>query len=297
MDSGDSGMDPKILAFVEAKLSEQKQELKQDFDSKLSAQKQEQKQELDAKLSAQKQEQKQDFDAKLSEQKQEFADQKEEFDSKLSDMKSIVDNLVDSRLNYWNAGEVSSVGSTSGPRSVRDAKKLEKDDVRKFGVCMACKGNGSLFGGLTIAHIVADLGYSKRSTSYTDFGKTSDYVDDIDPGCKSNYLLLCGTQGQAGSCHNEYDLLKMSLYWDHRDHLYKWFTPHSSTFTGGCPPPGCSVSTTVWTTAEIGEKYTRLLAWRTMRTVLQPGVAAFATVGERSQFIDFLKETEVQEFN
>ena len=72
----------------------------------------------------QKQELKQDFDSKLSEQKQEL---KEEFDSKLNDMKSIVDNLVDPRLNYWNTGEVSSAGSKSGTKSVKDAKKLEKD--------------------------------------------------------------------------------------------------------------------------------------------------------------------------
>jgi hypothetical protein len=265
-DSKHTDIDPKILAFIEEKLNTKITEYEQAYESKLTGQKQY-------------------YDAKI-----------EELDSKLNDMKSVVDNLVDPRLNYWNTGEVSSAGSKSDTRSEISVKILEKKNVRKFGVCMGCKGNGRLFGGLSIAHIVADLGSSKRSTSYGDFGESSGYVDDIDPGCGLNYLLLCGALGKAGSCHNEYDSLKMSLYWDHRDDLYKWFTPHSSTFTGGCPPPGCSVSTTVWTTAEIGEKYTRLLAWRTMRTVLQPGVAAFATVGERSQFIDFLKETEVQEF-
>jgi hypothetical protein len=62
---------------------------------------------------------------------------------------------------------------------------------------------------------------------------------------------------------------------------------------GGCSP--YQTATITWTIEQIGHKYRRLLAWRTLRTLMQPGPSCFVSLSERAAFIDMLKASESNE--
>jgi len=64
-----------------------------------------------------------------------------------------------------------------------------------------------LLNGLTCAHIVANTG---KLSDYECWGKSTtiaNYINDIDPYASANLLVLCGTKGGQGTCHDAFDKL------------------------------------------------------------------------------------------
>jgi hypothetical protein len=260
-----------------ADLEQSKAELKKDFDLKLEQNR--------AELEQSKAELKKDFDLKLEQNRAEF-------ESRMQEVESFVDSLVDPRVKYWNANAESSTGSRD---DIDAEKKHDKLLVKSFDRCMGC-GRTELDRKLSVAHIICDVGSRRRLEVdyYELFGTVGGYRDDVNPARKENFLLLCGSQGQKGTCHDLYDTLQISLYWDSLSGTYRWFRSYLK-FVGGCHPD--DIATITWTTAQIGVKYRRLLAWRTLRTILQPGLSNFTSLSERAAFIDFLKSSEREEVN
>lgn len=62
-----------------------------------------------------------------------------------------------------------------------------------------------------MAHILAD---TKDKTLHPLFGKANHYVDDFNPKSPRNFIPLCGTHGEAGTCHNEFDNYQITLLYN-----------------------------------------------------------------------------------
>ena len=62
--------------------------------------------------------------------------------------------------------------------------------------CMFCGSNE----GVTLAHLVA----GNPAVDYSPFGPPK-YRPDFDYRSVRNFILLCGTRGEEGTCHNEFD--------------------------------------------------------------------------------------------
>ena len=136
---------------------------------------------------------------------------------------------------------------------------------------------------LTIAHIVPNL----IKNINVVFGEDNNYVNDIDAESVENYLVLCGTHGCTGTCHDLYGNMKISMYYDPNDEMFKWYRARNVHVNG--------LDDRVLKEEQIGRKYLRLLAWRTLRTVLQPGPNFEGTSADRAEFINMLKISEETE--
>ena len=241
-----------------------------------------------------------EFELRLAEQKEELeatmAEQKEELEAKIEEQKATLDeqgavlsSLIDPRLSVWNDGGSSST-STSTLKSVSSSRRAYRNQI---GVCMGC----GIDSDLSIAHIVS---HRRSADINTLFGIDGDYIDDVDVESERNYLVLCGSHGQQGTCHNYFDNLQMSLYYcsgaesdesgyaSDEEGVFKWY----------CSDVAISARMSrVWRAQEIGEKYARLLNWRTLRTILQPGMRFPGPSAERTEFINNLKIWEEAECN
>jgi hypothetical protein len=239
-----------------------------------------------------------EFELRLAEQKEELeatmAEQKEELEAKIEEQKATLDeqgavlsNLIDPRLSAWNAGSSSSTSSNTSA-SVSSSRKAYKN---RIGVCMGCGINSNL----TIAHIVS---HRRRADINTLFGIDGNYIDEVDVESERNYLVLCGTFGQQGTCHNYFDSLHMSLYYCRETDESGDASDEEGVFKWYCSDVAISARMSrVWTAQEIGEKYVRLLNWRTLRTVIQPGMRFPGPSAERTEFINNLKIWEEAECN
>jgi len=263
-----------LFAYVQQKLAEQKVE----FDNKLEEQKSGFAAELDNKLA----EQKVEFAAEL-------AEQKSAFEATLAEVKGIIDNLVDPRLKCWNQGSATSRGNAS-----ISTREIRRAVVNRMGVCMCCGTDGSVYKqlgkchGLTTAHIIADM-----KDLNVLFGQDNGYKENIILECESNYLVLCGTQGQRGSCHDAYDNLELSLYFNKEVDRYVWMMNDGGDTW--LKADGSIERLGTLDSSVIGYKYARLLNWRTIRTLLQPGTQCVLSTAERTQLINNLKIWEEDE--
>ena len=200
----------------------------------------------------------------------------------------VVDNLVDPRLKCWNPGAASSRGTAS--LTIKASRRIY---LSRIGVCMCCGTDGSAhrlkdaLSGLTVTHIVPNMPQINVL-----FGTDNHYRDDVRIECESNYLVLCGTQDQNGSCHNEYDNFQMSLYYNKDTDRYEWVMNDGSREL--TKVDGSVIIPSVLDPAQVGRKYARLLNWRTIRTLLQPGVAI--PIDERAQLMNNLKNWEEDEY-
>ena len=254
---------------------------------------------MEAKIEEQKAtmaEQKEEMEAKIEEQKAIMAEQKEELEAKIEEQKATLDeqgavlsNLIDPRLSVWNVGGSSST-SNNTPSIVSSGRKAYRT---RIGVCMGCGSDSNL----SIAHIVS---HRRGADINVLFGADGNYIDEVDVESERNYLVLCGSHGQQGTCHNYYDNLQMSLYYcreaesdesgdaSDEEGVFKWF----------CSDVAMSARMShVLRAQEIGEKYVRLLNWRTLRTILQPGMRFPGPSAERTAFINNLKIWEEAECN
>lgn len=103
---------------------------------------------------------------------------------------------------------------------------------------------------LTMAHLISEL----RPDSDFDlsmFGPPH-YKDEVDVKSNRNFLLLCGTSGKAGTCHDMFDRFELSLVYDALHNRYTLVHVHSDHRLHG----------KVVDIRGHVQPYRRLLAWR-----------------------------------
>jgi hypothetical protein len=220
--------------------------------------------EFDQKLEEQKNEQKLEFDQKLEEQKKLLEEQKNELETKIIELAGVVNKMSDARLLYWNEGESTSCGKSIAQEELEEIKTKRANYRKSMSRCFACNTKNKL----SVAHIIA----SKSDDNFESFSNTNGYSENIETECEANYLVLCGTKGEKQTCHDAYDHFKISLYQDRveldGEIIYKWFV---------CNPKGIdqafvsNLNSVELKSSIIGKKYTRLLSWRTLRSILNPG--------------------------
>jgi hypothetical protein len=268
-----------INTIVNQRLEIQKHE----FEQKLEEQKLEQKLEFEQKLEEQKLEQKLEFEQKL-EQKLEFEkklEQKlEEQQKAIIELASVVNKMSDPRLLYWNEGESSSCGTSLSRDESSEIKKKRKNYRESVPCCFACEKTDDL----SVAHIIP----SKSDDNFKFFSKENGYSEDIETECEANYLVLCGNKGRKKTCHDAYDHFKISLYQDRVESddliIYKWFVCNSE---GIDKTFALNIKSIELKSTEIGKKYTRLLSWRTIRSLLNPG--SLENSPEIKKFMNYLQ--------
>ena len=96
--------------------------------------------------------------------------------------------VQDPRLSFFSMAMPGSKGSHSTA-----SKQIKKTYGLK---CLFCGSDEAV----TLAHLVA----GNADVNYSPFGKPN-YRDALDVKSPRNFILLCGTFGKRGSCHNEFD--------------------------------------------------------------------------------------------
>lgn len=91
---------------------------------------------------------------------------------------------------------------SSGKHSLASKKLVEIYHLKR---CIVCGETENV----TMAHIVA----GNKSTCYGSFS-TPTYIDDLDVKSPRNFLLLCGSEGAEGTCHNEFDKYLLTLWYN-----------------------------------------------------------------------------------
>eukprot|EP01032_Pedospumella_encystans_P025990 gene25990-29357_t len=88
--------------------------------------------------------------------------------------------------------------------------------------CLICGADAQSCGRvISEAHILEGV----RTYAYDEYGTASGYADDLDPSSARNYIPLCGTEGQAGSCHDLFDTFKIALLYNPLKSVYFLYTP------------------------------------------------------------------------
>lgn len=230
------------------------------------------------------------------------------------EMQQEFSHMIDSRLKYFNPE--SSVASKYDPGTTEfDFAKSEKTVVRLHGTCMGCGRDAATCKGLgfelTCAHILSSTADASQLSS--DFGEGKGYVDDIVLSSRRNYLLLCGTLGNIGSCHDAFDTRQISLFYSADDDSYKWYrmdeldlcfnavgfddlagaTSSSSSASGTAMRTRSAPGLVTIPEATAMNKYRRLLAWRTINLLIKAGNKDI--LKNRSGFMDYLKQSEENE--
>lgn len=104
----------------------------------------------------------------------------------------------------------------------RRGKSSDPDPYWK--ACLFCRSRGKtpLFA-VTEAHIVNGI---KHGLTYSSCNTTAGYKDDLQVDSNRNYVPLCGTLGQAGSCHHLFDLFKLAILWNPFGQFYYLYDPN-----------------------------------------------------------------------
>lgn len=149
---------------------------------------------------------------------------------------------LDPRLSYW---------SPAIPVNEKRHSVVSKQLKHAYTGCVMnriiCKLKGFTVPAKA-AHIVAN----NSSINYAFFNYPK-YADDLDPHCIRNYIPLCGTSGEADSCHNEFDQFLLTFI----------YNPMQQNFQIASLRPG-------WRHYDLNgasitfshQPYRRLLAWR-----------------------------------
>lgn len=223
---------------------------------------------------------------------------REEFNEQIAGLQGQIDavtafyaKLADPRLAYFSSDEPSSVGSKviSDPKLIKH-RRDQKAIALQHGSCMGCGGDGSnSLSRLTCAHIIGNTGNMADYDCWNTCSTIANYKTDIDPYSSSNLLVLCGTKGEKGTCHDAYDKHVISLYYNDAGGDYVWWVrrPDFRNHLGHDIHDRH---------VAIGDpKYRRLLAWRTLATAVVPGPARVQSVEEKIAFVDMLLKSEAEE--
>jgi hypothetical protein len=139
---------------------------------------------------------------------------------------------------------------------LKSKTKAAKDKAKKIFTdgevlsCVICRKTESI----TIAHIV-----SSALSDYTDFGVKNNYNCEIDVFSERNFMPLCGTEGEANSCHDAIDKHQIHICYDTFHRSY-----HLSC-SPNAPERFKELSESKLITAPGWNPYRRLLAWRSRK--------------------------------
>lgn len=226
-----------------------------------------------------------------SELREEFSEQLARQQQQIDEVAAYYTKLADPRLAFFTSGEPSSAGSRSNLDPVIiQHRRDQKNIALQHGPCMGCGGDGSnSTSGLSCAHIVGNTGVMSNYDVWNSSSSIANYSSDIDPYSSANLLVLCGTKGEQGTCHNAYDKHIISLYYDDAGGDYVWWVrlPDFRTHNG--------VDIHNQHVAIANPKYRRLLAWRTLAATTIPGPNRAQTVAEKVAFVDMLLKSEAGE--
>ena len=188
---------------------------------------------------------------------------------KLEDRQSI---NVDPRLFYWSCV----MPKSSGKHTIAD-RAIDSFYGRK---CLFCDDITNVMK----AHLVA----GNSSISYSLFCKPI-YKDDLDVKSPRNFIPLCGTLGEPGTCHHEVDTYRLTLIYNPFDRIYRVisFNPELSNHL--------FLHNKKVEVPEDCRPYTRLLSWRARKCLLEFGsnidydvmeIITSANLSEESQSMD-----------
>lgn len=110
-----------------------------------------------------------------------------ELNATRTELKTQISLAQDPRLSFFSSAMPGSNGRHS--EASRQIKKI-------YDKCLFCGSKVEL----SLAHLVA----GNSVVNYSVFGKPR-YLDDLDVKSPRNFILLCGTKGKNGTCHNEFD--------------------------------------------------------------------------------------------
>lgn len=165
---------------------------------------------------------------------------------RLEKLEQRVNTSTDGRLSYFSVA----MAASSGKHSVASRVIREKYKNK----CLFC-GSGKT----SLAHLVA----GNSSVDYSLFGVSNGYRSDLDVKSPRNFIALCGTLGEVGTCHHEFDSYKMALL----------YNPLSRQYSVFCLDPEFSkynqLNNKVVEVDGTLHPYRRLLAWRARKCVLE----------------------------
>jgi hypothetical protein len=183
----------------------------------------------------------------------------------------LTSHRFDSKLTYF--GDDMSRSGKSDDSKTRKKKTAVRQSVKSnYGdACLFCGTDE----GVTCAHIVADT----PSKSYEEFGKLGGYKDDLDVKSVRNFIPLCGTKGELGTCHNEFDTFGITLL----------YNPLTTNYVIGCLnqdfKPELELNLKDIAIKGAVKPYRRLLAWRA-KYCAQTRATLFTDLSQEEQFLN-----------
>lgn len=238
-----------------------------------------------------KEETKEELRKEFSEQIADLQDTVQKQQGQIDAVTAFYAKMADPRLTYFSTDEPSSAGS----KAIQDPimimhRRNQKSIALQHTQCMACGGDGSnSVHGLTCAHIVPNTG---KLSDYTCWGTSStiaNYATDIDPYSSANLLVLCGTKGEQGTCHDAYDKHQISMYYNEATNDYIWWVRRPDYVNH----MGADIHDKHVGIAD--PKYRRLLAWRTLAAMQVLGPTRLQTVTEKINLVDKIQQSEAGE--
>jgi hypothetical protein len=116
--------------------------------------------------------------------------------AKLKQLEYEIRTKSDVRLEYFS---VAMPGSDSS-RTTRQKSTLKKIYRN---VCFVC-GSST---GVTVAHLLV----ASSRINYSSYMRANGYKSDFDCRSNRNYITLCGSKGEEGSCHHEFDTYNLMI--------------------------------------------------------------------------------------
>jgi hypothetical protein len=151
----------------------------------------------------------------------------------------------DSRLSCFRDGVSASSSRPSRTNSIlRD---------QYGGRCLLCDETT----GVGFAHIVA----SAKELNFKSFGVENGYIDELDVSSPRNFIPLCGSKGDRGTCHDEFDSYRIALF----------YNPFGRNYTVHCLDDKFKDGAIHGKVVNISgpcHPYRRLLAWRSRKCAL-----------------------------
>lgn len=98
----------------------------------------------------------------------------------------------------------------------KNGKHSDASDYHKktFPKCVFCGADG----GVTMAHLISEV-VPDDLVSLDAFGPPT-YSDELDVKSRRNFIRLCGTKGETGTCHDLFDNFRLSLLYDPANRNY-----------------------------------------------------------------------------
>lgn len=211
-----------------------------------------------------------DLQRDLQRQKEELQRQKEDLQRENEGLEREKLLNFDTRLNFFarnakgsHSYRSKSSGSTDGEKQKQkiltfEAKKNAKNIFTTDGGsklrCVICRNCDMPGIPITVAHIV-----SSGMDDYSDFGVKNGYKDDLDVFSVRNFMPLCGTYGQEGTCHDAIDKHLIHISYD----AFK--CSYFLMCSPGAPESFLQINEQVLDTPPGWNPYHRLLAWRSRK--------------------------------